>query len=188
MKQPKESLGFARLMMVLSSISPLFILWAVRGTPLISDYYFILICALMIVAPNGFLYWRIQTAIRNRDLRAIVVGSAEDQRSHLLIYLFAMLLPLYAVQLEQWRELATTLAALIFIIFLFWHLNMHYMNIFFALWKYRVFNITTNSSSSSVSGKATNVLITKRLTVQDGDKINGYRISNTVYIEIEDKT
>ena len=42
-----EGLKTARLLMVLSSISPLFILWAIRGNSLIPDHYFVGFCALM---------------------------------------------------------------------------------------------------------------------------------------------
>ena len=41
-----EGLKAARLLMVLSSISPLFILWAIRGTTLVADRWFIGFCAL----------------------------------------------------------------------------------------------------------------------------------------------
>lgn len=183
MKLQSEGLGFARLMMVLSSISPLFLLWAMKGTSLIPDYYFIPICALMILVPNAILYWRIKCATQKKQPREIVVGAAEDQRSHLLVYLFAMLLPLYAVELSSWREMATTLTALAFIVFLFWHLNLHYMNLLFAFKGYRVFSFTTNRDGSPASGKQVKVLITKRQALHEEDRINAYRISDTVLFE-----
>jgi len=40
-KIQSEGLKTARLLMVLSSVSPLFILWAIRGNSLIPDHYFI---------------------------------------------------------------------------------------------------------------------------------------------------
>jgi positive regulator of sigma E activity len=120
----------ARLLMVLSSISPLFVLWAIRGNSLIPDKYFLSFCAAMVVLPNAFLGWRIKTAKKLQEKRELTVGSAEDHRAHLLVYLFAMLLPFYTAHLDSWRDLAAALAALGFIIFLFWHLNLHYMNFF----------------------------------------------------------
>lgn len=128
MTEWKESLKIARLMMVLSSLSPLFILWAIRGNPLISDYYLICGCLLMVVIPNAFLYERILAAKRNNDKRTLKVGLADDHRDHLLVYLFAILLPLYDANLSEQRDFAATLVAFFFIIFLFWHLNLHYMN------------------------------------------------------------
>ena len=55
----REGLKAARLLMVLSSISPLFILWAIRGNSLVPDRYFIGFCALMVFVPNAFLWLRI---------------------------------------------------------------------------------------------------------------------------------
>ena len=54
--QQNESLGFIRVMMVLSSFSPLFILWALRGNKEVSDLYLIPICALFVIIPNLFLW------------------------------------------------------------------------------------------------------------------------------------
>ena len=48
------------------------------------------------------------------------------------LYLFAMLLPFYSQDLGSWRYLGASFAALAFIVFLFWHLNLHYMNLLFA--------------------------------------------------------
>lgn len=179
----KEGMKAARLLMVLSSISPLFILWAIRGIKLIPDIYFLSLCALMVIVPNGFLWLRIRTARKLRETREIVVGTAEDHREHLLVYLFSMLLPFYATDLGVWRDLAATVAALGFIVFLFWHLNLHYMNLLFAVFGYRVFTIYPAEDGNPLSGKASQVLITKRVTVSPGERLVAYRLSDTVYFE-----
>lgn len=180
----KEGMKAARLLMVMSSISPLFILWAIRGNALVPDRYFLSFCALMVIVPNGFLLLRIVTARRLRETGEIVVGSAEDHRDHLLVYLFSMLLPFYATDMKVWRDLAAAGAALGFIIFLFWHLNMHYMNLLFALFGYRVFTVSPPENDvNPLSGRANRVLITKRVSVIPGEKIVAYRLSDTVYFE-----
>ena len=116
-----EGLRAARLLMVLSSISPLFILWAIRGNTLLPDQYFVGFCAIMVVAPNVVLWLRIRTASKQNDKRTITVGTADDHRDHILVYLFAMLLPFYSESISTWRDFGATLAALAFIVFLFWH-------------------------------------------------------------------
>jgi hypothetical protein len=179
----KEGLKVARLLMVLSSVSPLFVLWAIRGTALVPDTYFLTFCAVMVIAPNAFLWLRIATAKKNHETRELVVGSAEDHREHLLVYLFAMLLPFYADTLATYRSLAATLAALGFVVFLFWHLNLHYMNILFALFGYRVFTLYPGADADQHSGRLNYVLITPRVAVASGDRITAYRISDTVYFE-----
>lgn len=178
-----EGMKAARLLMVLSSISPLFILWAIRGIKLIPDIYFLSFCALMVIVPNLFLWLRIHTARKLRETKEIIVGTAEDHREHLLVYLFSMLLPFYATDLVEWRDLAATVAALGFIVFLFWHLNLHYMNLLFAIFGYRVFTINPSIDGNPLSGKTSQVLITRRVAVSPGERLVAYRLSDIVYFE-----
>ena len=180
-----EGLKLARLLMVLSSISPLFILWAIRGNKLIPDQDFITFCALMVIVPNLFLWLRIRTAKKLNEKREIVIGKAEDHREHLIVYLFAMLLPFYSADFGTWRDLGAAFAALGFIIFLFWHLNMHYMNVLFAAFGYRVFTVYPPMDGNTLTGKESLVLITRRVTLSSGEKLVTYRISDTVCLEVE---
>jgi len=181
-----EGLKIARLLMVLSSISPLFILWAIRGNKLIADAYLIALCVFMVVVPNVFLWLRIATARRLQERRELVVGKAEDHRDHLLVYLFSMLLPFYGAELATWRDLAALLVALGFIVFLFWHLNLHYMNVIFAALGYRVFTIYPPSDSNPLSGKISQVLITRRVGLSTGQHIIAHRLSDTVFFEVNE--
>lgn len=179
-----EGLSSARLIMVLSSISPLFVLWAIRGNKLIPNKYFVAGCILMIVLPNAFLFLRLRTAEKHKDTRDIVVGRAEDHRDHLLVYLFALLLPFYATSLADWREFSATLVAVSFIVFLFWNLNLHYMNVLFAVLGYRIFTIYPPQDENPYTGNETIVLITRRTTISEAQKIIPYRLSNSVYWEV----
>lgn len=179
----REGLKIARLLMVLSSLSPLFILWAIRGNSLVPDRYFVAACVLMVLAPNGFLWMRLRTARRLDDKRVLTVGQADDHRDHILVYLFAMLLPFYSEDIGNWRTLSATLAALAFIVFLFWHLNLHYMNLIFAALGYRVFTIYSPVAGNPLSGKAGLVVITRKVTLSSGENLVVYRLSDTVYVE-----
>ena len=179
-----EGLKFARLIMVLSSVSPLFILWGIRGTCLIPDRFFLGFCAVMIIVPNAFLLLRIATARRNKELRELVVGASEGpSRPPPRLPLFSMLLPFYADNLLTWRALTAAFAALGFIIFLFWHLNLHYMNVLFAACGYRVFTLYSLVDGNPLTGRGSQVLITRRAFVAAGDRVAAYRISDTVYFE-----
>lgn len=180
---PREGLGFARLLMVMSSISPLFILLAIRGSSLVPDAWLIGICVFLVVVPNGFLWLRVRTAVKHMDRRELHVGSSDDHRDHILVYLFAMLLPFYSEDLETWRNLWSSVAALGFIVFLFWHLNLHYMNLVFALFGYRVFTVYAPDDGNPLTGRTGCVLITRRATLSAGDHLPVFRISDTVYLE-----
>ena len=178
-----EGLKLARFIMVLSSMSPLFLLWSIRGTNLISDVYFIPGCLAMAAFPTGFLLLRELIARRQKDTRSLVIGKTEDHRSHVLVYLFAILLPFYRQNVDAWRDFLALLAALIFIVFLFWHLNCHYMNIVFALRGYRVLNVLSPDGESEYPNMVSFALITRRSTFQPDERIVAYRLSNTVYLE-----
>jgi len=181
----REGLKAARLLMVHSSISPLFILWAIRGNSLIPDRWFIGSCALMVFVPNAFLWLRIRTAKMQADKRELKVGTADDHRDHILVYLFAMLLPFYSEDLGTWRDLGATAAALAFIVFLFWHLNLHYMNLLFAALGFRVFTVYPPADGNPLTGKTRQALITRRVNLAPGDRVVAYRLSDTVCLEAE---
>jgi hypothetical protein len=178
-----EGLKAVRLMMVLSSLSPLFFLWAVRGLSCIEDHWLWLTCAMLIIGPNLVLLWRIRVATQRNDVRMLTIEKAEDHREDLLVYLFAMLVPLYDVSLSSPRDAAAALVALFFIVFLFWHLHLHYMNLLFAIRGYRVFTITPAEDALGTGEPF--VLLTKRLGVHVGEKVQAYRLSNTVFFEPE---
>lgn len=177
-----EGLRVARLLMVLGSMSPLFVLWAIRGNGVIADPWFIGFCVSMVIFPNAFLLLRICMARKRADRRELAVGTAEDHRDHMLVYLFAMLLPLYADQLGSWRHLWAAAAALTFIVFLFWHLNLHYMNLAFAVFGYRVFTVYPPADGNPLTGRTRQAVITRRLSLAPGDRITAYRLSNTVFL------
>lgn len=180
-----EGLRAARLMMVLSSISPLFIVWAIKGNDLIPDLYFVAGCLLLVLLPNVFLWLRIRTAQQLHETREITVGSSEDHRDHLLVYLFTMLLPFYAPAIESWREFGATLATLGFIVFLFWHLNLHYMNLGFAVLHYRVFTVFPPADNNPITGLAPIVIVSRRIVLTPGERLVAYRLSDSVYLEGE---
>jgi hypothetical protein len=180
----REGLGFARLMMVLSCISPLFFLWAIRGNKLVPDRYFVPGCLTLALVPTGLLWLRLRIARRNQDQREIVVAEAEDHRDHLLVYLFAMLLPLYPIDTGGGRDFAAMMAALALIVFMFWSLNLHYMNVLFSICGYRVFTISVDPGGNPISGWEGYAVITRRRFIPPGEKITAYRLSNTVLFEV----
>jgi len=182
-KRNAEGLRAARFFMVLSSMSPLFLLWAIRGNSFVRDKYLLTFCAIMLVLPNLFLVLRIRAAIGANDRREIAVGTAEDHRDHLLVYLFSMLLPFYAAELRNARDVAAVLVALAFIVFLFWHLNLHYMNLLFAVLGYRVFSVLPPPGNNPLSGRSGLVVITRRPVLVSGERLSVYRLSDTVYFE-----
>lgn len=179
----RPGLGFARLMMVIGSFWPLFLLWAIRGSKLVEDQILILICAALIILPILFLYYRIWKAKRNEDVRQITIENPEDHRDHILIYLFAILLPVYSLNLDTFRDSLVVIVALTLIVFIFWIMNLHYMNLFFAIFNFNLYTINPRQSPGLPRKSDSYVLITKKTLVNNGDNITAYRISDTVFIE-----
>jgi hypothetical protein len=177
-RKMRQGLKFVRLMMVVSSLAPLFVLWAIRGMQPVPDHYLIKICAGLVAFPTGALLYRIWIARWRGDRRSVTVTSAEDHRDHLFVYLFAVLIPLFDANLGRPRDSIATVVALVFIVFLFWHLELHYANLFFAMAGFRVFTIRAERGEASI------VLLTKRTSVAPGAVIHALRLSDTLLLEI----
>ena len=176
-------MGFLRVILVLSSISPLFILWAVKGVALLPDVYFVSACSFFAVIPSIVLLVRERVATKQKDVHPLQVGSVEDHRGHVLVYLFAMLLPFYRQVVDGWREFSALIVAVVFIVFLFWHLNFHYMNLLFAIRRYHVFTVYPPHQDNKYSSVDSYILITRRRNLQGVQSIVALRLSNTVYLE-----
>lgn len=178
-----EGFGLVRFFMVLSSISPLFLIWAIRGCSLIADSVLILSCSLLVIVPNLVLFGRLRIAKNHKDTKPIKIGSYADHRDHLLVYLFTMLLPFFTAEVDNWRDFSAIIVALMLIVFIFWHLNLHYMNIFFAFKGYRIYTIYPPKEDNLHSGKNSFVLVTKRTSLNSMDTLIGTRLSNSVIWE-----
>jgi hypothetical protein len=177
-----EGYRWLRLMMVLSSFAPLFIFWAVRGQSLMPEWWFLISCAALAVLPTAFTLLRVRAA-RAAQAETIDIGPADDRRDDLLVYLFAMLLPFYAPDLSTWRSLAAVILALAFVVFLFWYLDLHYVNVLFAAMRYRVFVVRPNATANPSSGDQPLVIITKRHTLDGVTSLEAIQLSDTVFLE-----
>jgi hypothetical protein len=181
-----DSLRTARFVLVLSSLSPLFILWAIRGSEAVDDAWWISFCAAAVIIPNLFLWAQITTARRRDNTKTIQVASAKDQNEQLLVYLFAMLIPLFGVELNTPRGLVALLFAVLFVAFVFWHMKLHYMNLFLALAGYRIFTITTGDGARNAGDSQeahSYVVITKRHSIEVGGSLTGLRLGGNVLVD-----
>ena len=169
--------------MVISSLAPLFVLMAIRGNSLIPEACFATLCLALAALPSVCLWLRVWTARKNKDVRRLTAGNTEDHRSHVLVYLFATLLPFYREDIGTGRDLLAMCVALGLIVFLFWRLNLHYMNLIFAIIGYQVFTVSPPDDGNPHSGRESFVLITRRKQLSEGATIYAYRLSNTVYLE-----
>jgi hypothetical protein len=180
-----EGLGLIRWLLVLSSLSPVFVLWAIRGVTGIDDCIFVPICLALFLLPTLVL-WAVW--VRNKkqnNVKTIEVRKAEDQREHLLTYLFAMLIPLYEAGLSGGRDLWAAVAAFLLVVFLFWHMRLHYMNLFFAMAGFRIFTVEAGPEGTEVE-PTTYAVISKRHILPTGKPLTGLRLGGNVLVDRAD--
>lgn len=175
-----------RFCMVLAGFAPLFILIAIRGIEVVPDKWLWASCASLIVIPMLALVGRFWLAWRFEAPRPLAVGQVEDNRSHILTYLFATLLPFYRQGLGDIRELVAILVAVVLIIFLFWYLNLHYINIILAVLGYRVYTIRPRDDDDNrYTSRIPVVVISRRSSLSPGETVRGHRLTDTLYWDCE---
>ena len=125
--------------------------------------------------------------MRQQNDKTITVHSAKDQREHLLTYLFAMLIPLFDANLGGYRDLIAIFVALLFVLFLFWHMRLHYMNLLFAMFGYRIFTVEavsgTETADSDSSRLVTYAVLSKRHNLAAGKPLKGWRLGGNVLVD-----
>lgn len=186
-KKADEGLELTRFILVWSSLSPVFVLWAIRGVDAIEDKYWIPICVVLFLLPTLVLWLILRQARKSENTKTINISSAKDQREHLLTYLFAMLIPLFDANTDGMRDLIATSLAFIFVIFLFWHMRLHYMNLFFAMWGYRIFTVEARIGTTEKDRRqdrfVTYAIISRRHYIPDDDTLTGYRLGGRVLFD-----
>lgn len=161
-------------------MSPLFILMAIKGVGIIPwEIYFPTFLGLAIF-PNIFLFVRIKIAKRTNDRKRVQIVASTDNREHLITYIFALLLPMFQTNVTTEPDLYAALCAVIFITYIFMHMDLYYMNFFFALFGYRIISIKPDSASRfSIS----HVLITKRRAIPNNLDITPLRLTDFLLFE-----
>jgi hypothetical protein len=167
-----------------------FLLWSIRGVDAVNDAVWIPTCLVLFVLPTAILYWTFHRARKSKNVKTIDVISAHDQREHLLTYLFAMLIPLFDVNLGGVRDIFAVAFAFMFVMFLFWHMHLHYMNIIFAILGYRIYTVEvkigTKGSDREQPRLKTFAVISRRHHLPEGSALTGYRLGGNVLVDNDD--
>lgn len=178
----KSGLGFIQILLVVSSLSPVFLLWAIRGVgDVIPDIYWVPGCLFFFIVPNFTLFGFLQSARKGNREKTITVARAEDQRDHLFVYLFAILIPLFDVNLDTLRDVSAVSLAMVFVIFLFWHLGLHYINLGLAIVGFRIFRIEVASGTDNEF--STYAVVSRRSSIPSGKPFTGIRMGGNVLVD-----
>jgi len=184
MKQ-KEGMPFVKLMMLISSLAPLFLLIGIRGILiknvnnelLVSSKDTWIILSALIIVPYLILKLRIKASRKSKDIFLINTVDATMNKEYLFTYLITVLLPLYSITITSMNELYAIVCAVLFVLFVFWNMNMHFLNILFAIKGYRVYTLPMYYGS---------ILLTTRQHIpRNLSEIKAHRISNSVFIELK---
>ncbi|TMU20391.1 hypothetical protein E0L35_16340 [Halomonas sp. ATBC28] len=176
MKRPKEPFLFLRIMMAVSSLSPLFILIAAKGSELIKDIILFPACLTLTTLPTFFLVLRFYISSKNEDRVVLEVNHVENSRDHLLIYLFAVLVPLFQADLNSVRSIFLLISVFSFVLFLFVHLRLYYANVFFAALGYKVYTLTLSNGRRVA-------LLSKREKIETS-RVTATRITDFLYTSV----
>ncbi len=171
------------LLITLSDISPLFILWAIRGNSLIPDRYFICLCAVFGTLPHVLLWLYICMVRKHKVTYIITAGSVYDYYDNAMVYIFVMLLPLYSGYVVTLRDMVAMLTAVSMVVFIFWYIKIQPMNILFSMLGYRMLTVAPPDGENGPKGSTQYILTAKRNGLASGERITAYSLSNTVYIE-----
>ena len=125
-----EGLPFVKFMMLLSGMSPLFLLIGIRGLDdFVEDKHLWITVFLLIVIPFLVIKIRIHYALKSNDLFEINISEKKNNKEYLFTYLFTVLIPLYSVSINNCREFGSMIFAICFVIFVLWNMNFHFINI-----------------------------------------------------------
>jgi len=173
-----DGLPLVKIMMLLSSMAPLFVLVGVRGLDqVIEDEYLWLGVGVLVIFPYIILRLRVSRARKSNDTYVIDVSDSRNNKEYLFTYLFTVLLPLYSVAVSNYREFYALVLAIGFVIFVLWNMNLHFINLLFAFQGYRVYTIESFHSS---------ILLSKRHKIPSNLKeLKVYRLSNSVFTIID---
>lgn len=174
-KRPREPFLLLRVLMAVSSLSPLFFLIAIKGSALLSDSLLASICAAVIIISTSMLALRVKASLRNDDTATLKIVDVEDSRDHLLVYLFAVLVPLFQADLDTPRNALLFCSVLALVLFLLVHLRLYYANVLFAVFHFKIFTLTTEEGRRIALISKKEKVIPSEMTL--------HRVSNFLYID-----
>ena len=181
-KQPREDLSLWRLCMVVAGFAPLFVLLTVRGIDSVPDKWLWVACAFLVLGPMLLMAARLFFVFRFTEPSSLYVDDVEESRSHLVVYLFATLLPFYRQSLVDIRDLVAVLLALALIVFIFWRLNLHYVNILLVVFGFNIYTICRSAQDQHpFNNRLPVVVVIRDRSLSPKTTILGYRLSDTLW-------
>jgi hypothetical protein len=181
----REGFWWLRFVLVLGSLSPIFIVWALRQEDLVPFRLRLSLAIASVIIPNGLLWLRYRSAKATGlagSFQALKVLRLTDRREHLISYLFPIVLSLLTVDVKTWNQLASFLFVLLLTGVIFWHLQLTYVNVWLALVGFRAVQVEREQTAG---GKPLLpiILLTRHRRLKENDEIRAVRITNSLFVQ-----
>lgn len=181
----REGFWWLRFVLVLGSLSPIFIVWALRQEDLVPFRLRVGLAVASVIIPNGLLWLRYRSAKATGlagSFEKLKVLRLTDRREHLISYLFPIVLSLLTVDVKTWNQLASFLFVLFLTGVIFWHLQLTYVNVWLALVGFRAVQVEREQTAG---GKPLLpiILLTRHRRLKENDEIRAVRITNSLFVQ-----
>jgi hypothetical protein len=179
----REGFVALRIALVLGALSPVFFIWAVRGSSVVDQRWLCGLATATIAGPAIIFFWRIRQAKSSTSggsIEELTVRRLTDRREHLLSYLFPLVMSSWQFDFKSMRELFACLCVMLFTGIAFWHLQLTYVNLWFAIAGFRSVQVERGSSTSNPLRPV--ILLTRSTRLSENEVVEAYRITNSLYL------
>jgi hypothetical protein len=135
------------------------------------------------VGPALIFFWRIRqvkTSTSGGSIEELTVRRLTDRREHLLSYLFPLVMSSWQFDFKSGRELAACLFVMLFTGIAFWHLQLTYVNLWFAIAGFRSVQVERGNTSSHPLRPV--ILLTRSTRLAENEIVEAYRLTNSLYL------
>jgi hypothetical protein len=94
-----------------------------------------------------------------------------------------LLIPLYDANIGDGREVAAAVVALIIVGFLFWYMELHYINVVFAVLGYRLFEIAVENGETAPNVDLRFALVSRRAAPTVDTPVVVLRVGEAVFLD-----
>jgi hypothetical protein len=136
-----------------------------------------------ILGPAVIFLWRIRkvkSSSTGGSIEELTVRRLTDRREHLLSYLFPLVMSSWQFDFKSSRELIACLFVMLFTGIAFWHLQLTYVNLWFAIAGFRSVQVERNSACNHPLRPV--ILLTRCTRLSENDTVEAYRLTNSLYL------
>lgn len=177
----ENGLKFFRFLLLISSISPVFALLAVKGANFVVEKYNVAYNLIMwTIFVVSFLPLLVRCKIaKNERVKLTINKNVTPCIEEHSTYILSIALPLCQNDLISEENFPFFIAMIIFVLIVFYVFNLYYLNIFFYLLGYKLYKVIPNCSHSYV------IISRKEIQEIQSKEIMAVRLTNSLFWEKE---